>query len=297
MNNTFDFKRFALYARKHYWENKLYYLLLIAGAAVAIFLLTTEPTFTPKFSTPHNPITYIEGRFIRAFIFIGILFTIGVLSRSAAGMQGASFKMSSMLLPVSYQERFWFMIINSTIVTIIVFTSIFYAVTLYTESLYLFSDKIYAFKGLLNNGMPNIPAGLTSETFSSENIFSLSKLCPTTEKTVHKVGLYSMFISTYLYSIAVLIWGALTLNRIKRYKFAITILAHMVIIGALIALMAFITKNVMDGVTYNCDGLVIYSNENTIAENILYFTPLLLIFPLVYFFVSWKKLKSLEVYN
>ncbi len=297
MNNTFDIKRFALYARKHYWENKLYYLLLIAGAAVAIFLSTTELTFTPEFSTRNNPISSIENKFIGAFIFIGAAFTLGVLSRSAAGIQGASFKMSSMLLPVSYQERFWFMIINSTIVTIIAFISIFYAVTLYTESLYLFNDQIVVFKGLMHNGMPNIPAELTSETYNSGNIFSLSKLFPTVEKTAHKVGLYSMFISTYLYSIAVLIWGALTLNRIKRYKFAITILAHLVISGALLALMAYITTNVMDGLRYNYDGLVIYPQPNAIVENILYFTPLLLIFPLVYFFVSWKKLKSLEVYN
>lgn len=297
MNNTFSLKRFALYALKHYWENRVFYLLVILASALAVLFISTELTIFPFLKENYRDPSY---QFNMTFIIVGILFTTAVLGRSLSGLKDQNFKMNSMLLPVSFQERFWFIIFNSIVVSIVVYLSIFYSVISYVETLYYYGEGVFLFKGLIPIST-DLFIGVTFDNLETRDIFSLANLFQYDSfGALDFFGFCMIILSAYLYYISVIIYGVITLNRVKSYRVAITLLAHIAVIGVLIALLIYIgtqvTEDQFSGYYYGLH--VAYSPSIFRNEELIFkLTPILLIFPLVNLFVSWKKIKTLEIYK
>ena len=300
MNNTFCFKRFALYASKHYWENRLFYLLLIGIAFLAIVLIGTEFSFFPEIK--HNngyPMWGNGSRLYPAFFFVGIAFIIAVVSRSASGTKGDVFKMKDILLPVSFQERFWFIIFNSIVVATIVYLIVLYMACSYVELLYLFGDGVSVFKGLFPIVTVYLPKEIAVEALENRELFSFPELFQNNRlSAIESFGISVALLSAYLYCIAVMFWGSITFNRLKNFRIPITLLSHIVLIAGTIAGMVYIDQQVL-GVPHYYYGLGVYHTHIFLNDGDLIgkMTPILLIPSFVYFFVAWKKLKTLEVYN
>ena len=296
MNNTFCVKRFALYARKHYWENRLFYLLLIIISFLAIILFCTNFSLFSELIPNHNNEDsaytqfHIRVPFKQAFLIVGIVFILAVASRVVSGTKGAAFKMRDMLLPISFQERFWFMVINLIIIAPIVFLIIFIPASSYVESLYLFGDTHYLFKGLplISKEITAVEPMINVELFTFADFFDHNR-----RSGILSIVYYVNLFAFYLYCVAAMIWGSITFNRFKRFRLSITILSHIIII----LVMMFSLRSIINIAHWELkdhDGLHLYFADNMyyIILIFAYYVP-----SIVYFFVSWKKLKTLEIYN
>ncbi len=299
MNNTFNFKRFALYARKHYWENRKSYILLLLAVIVGIFLIET------KGSTSHVGTTNIDfqtraitQRFYIAFFVMLSIFTISITYLSIKGSKGQNLKMDGMLLPISFQEKFWFAIFNIMVVGNIVFFAGFYAITSYVDSLYYFTETSYIFKGIDYK----IKYGLTIEdtivNMKNSQLFSLAKFFKGSNLTY-----YTPIIFGYLYTVSTLMWFTISFPKLnKANAIIINYFSHALFISSISFAFVYIGSitigeiiNIQnENIQVIYDLPILLTKQSVILD---YVVPIFWILPMIYFWCAWKKLKTFNNYK
>ena len=299
MNNTFNFKRFALYARKHYWENRKSYILLLLAVIVGIFLIET------KGSTSHVGTTNIgfqtraiTQRFYIAFFVMLYIYTISITYLSIKGSKGQNLKMDGMLLPISFQEKFWFAIFNIMVVGNIVFFAGFYAITSYVDSLYYFTETSYIFKGIDYK----IKYGLTIEdtivNMKNSQLFSLAKFFKGSNLTY-----YTPIIFGYLYTVSTLMWFTISFPKLnKANAIIINYFSHALFISSISFAFVYIGSitigeiiNIQnENIQVIYDLPILLTKQSVILD---YVVPIFWILPMIYFWCAWKKLKTFNNYK
>ncbi len=293
MNDTFSLKRFGYYALRHYYENRLYYLFLIIATALAVLLATTEFRFFEQSVTTSQNSRHIEisPSFSIMFVFIGIAFSLFVIHKSTRGVSGKGLDINEMLIPCSHTERFAFMVLNSTIFAILVYSAIFSAVTSYTEGLYLYGNNVCIQRGLFCNA--DIPTEYIGKVAAKDQ-FSYGDLV-FHKGNSYKINLFMnvFIVSSYLFSVAALLWGAVTFKSYAIIKSAV--LHAVVVIGGLVALFVY-GMNLMSRIFTINDGFVsVYIPDFILMDNLLWISTLLPIPAFLYLLVTWLKLKNIEI--
>ena len=291
MNNTFSFKRFALYARKHYWENKMLYLItLIAFSVITLVILTKFGVFSEIVENEHAGVYKgYEKAAEGLYPFIGLIVITIFLNITAFGGKKEDYSSRSIMLPISYQERYLFVIFNIAIVAPIVFSLLYYALTSYVETLYYFGDGIRVFEGLLPLGY-TLPEGVRLEDLKQVELFSFTKffMLDDPQNFAFCQNHFHYKFSAF-YFISVMLWSSFSFTRFK-YSTVIVILAHILLGYGITRAFVYIVR--LDEVLYH-DGLQVICDQMFLPS---YFT-IVLILPLTYFVVAWLKLKKIEFHK
>lgn len=298
MNDKFDFKRFISYAKKHYWDNRVVYGIVI----LTVFLLTIftgakgHVTSMYNASALRDATSYVSSNFIGTFLFLGALFTAIFIFRSLSGYKAKNLSINDMLLPVSNLERFVFALIHSTIVAFTVFSLVFCLATSYVELLYSFdpTNQHYYFSGIFGLGRIEIAPNELS-TYTHKELFSL---WDTVFYSKHMQSKYlfafrSLTISAYFYFVAVIMWGVVTF---KKHSLILNILIH----GLFLVLFAAVGNKIINLILgYNNYLMPIYVADNDFRfRHLIYdLSPIMLIPAIVYFVITWLKLKNLSLYK
>ncbi len=134
MNDTFNLSRFAQLAYKHYWENKIKYLICILLTIAAMFLLSPVRMISFGATVTSDKLAM---PFVREFetirLFVVPLFCYVVASIGARA-ERRRVKMTDLLLPCSNLERFLFILLHSTVVAFLAAFVVYYGTSLFLES-------------------------------------------------------------------------------------------------------------------------------------------------------------------
>ena len=301
MNNTFNFKRFALYARKHYWENRKSYILLLLAVMVGVYTIEIKGLIYDAVNASNEIVVFkmqsIIKRFQNAFFIMLSIFTISITYLSIKGSKGVNFKMDGMLLPISFQEKFWFAILNIMVVGNIVFFAGFYIVTSYVDTLYYFTDNAYVFKGFLDKEIIS-QQGLAIEDMKNSQLFSLAKFFKGSNLTY-----YTPIIFGYLYTVSTLMWFTISFPKLnKANAIIINYFSHALFISSISFAFVYI-GNITIGEIINIqneniqviyDLPILLTKQSVILD---YVVPIFWILPMIYFWCAWKKLKTFNNYK
>ncbi len=298
MNNTFNFKRFALYARKHYWENRKSYILLLLAVMVGVYSIEIKGLIDDVATTNSQLIdSWMSGitqRFYSAFFIMLSIFTISITYLSIKGSKGQNLKMDGMLLPISFQEKFWFAIFNIMVVGNIVFFAGFYIVTSYVDTLYYFTESAYVFKGFISDDII-MPYGLEIEDMKNSQLFSLDKFFKWNTFTY-----YIPIIFVYLYTVSTLMWFTISFPKLNQAKaIIINYFSHALLIVISIFALTYIAQNaigdIMDIQHKNVQ--VVFDLSQFIFYSKVEYIYILCLLPITYFWCAWKKLKTFNNYK
>lgn len=292
MSNIFNLKRFGRYALLNYWFHKRQYLSAIAGVMVMlmIFLCNFKFAFTAvTWESNRLPIDRIIDDFTSGFYIAGLLFTVWIIGVSMRGINGISLTMHDMLIPVSTFERYLFAILNSTMVATLVYIVVFQLVSTCMESMYLFSDNGYVFKGFIGYNEEAVVNG----GFVNECHLSLKEIVsngfPSYTDVPRNIVINSIMI-LYTLTISIFMWGEITFQN--RGAVVLNILVHLAIGAAIVALFVLSPNET----TYRTGALhVSYVVDDFIKNNAIYALCLLYSLPIAYQWVVWKKLKNISV--
>ena len=202
--------------------------------------------------------------------------------------------MDGMLLPISFQEKFWFAIFNIMVVGNIVFFAGFYIVTSYVDTLYYFTESAYVFKGFISDDII-MPYGLEIEDMKNSQLFSLDKFFKWNTFTY-----YIPIIFVYLYTVSTLMWFTISFPKLNQAKaIIINYFSHALLIVITILALTYIAQNaigdIMDIQHKNVQ--VVFDLSQFIFYSKVEYIYILCLLPITYFWCAWKKLKTFNNYK
>ncbi len=291
MKDRFNWMRFFHYARMHYLNNGKSYL----GLMIASFILVVGCCTGWEVKSIHLTIesgsieNCITSYFSPTYALLGILFCLFVTYLSMRGLHGRWWGISDMMLPISSGERYLFMLLNSTVVSLSLYTLIFYLGGQYVESLYYFNgDLEYIYTGLFNTDgfdVASQPGFVHRNMFSLKSLFGIFIASPPDVVLSFCEGY--MFLVFLLVSIAM--WA-----HVSNINAVIALLLHLLIGGAVIYLISLILVPIPSTilahrVSFRMSSPIASESVERSLEIFVWITVVL------YQWVTWKKLKNYEV--
>ncbi len=300
--NNISIKRLWLYTKKHYWENRAYYILYIF---IAIFLTITG--LIDRYFEGHiayeDALQYSDYHVKNKFILTFFLFTLGsIVTFTVISSNAINKKLSSiheMLLPVTFKEKYLFIITNSLVVAPIIYMVIFMAIAPVASNLYMVDKEknICAERALFSSSV-NLEAEFDSPPkFEVAYKFHLSDLYKEIIGEVSdekKVVALSLFLACFLMSFSATLWGIVSF---RRFGVIFSMLIHLALLGGIVCLISRVQGDY--GINYSAVGDVRVAGSalEDFLNKSYNWSVLLLIFPLVYQFVIYKKIAFKEIYN
>lgn len=203
------------------------------------------------------------------------------------GINGRALTMHDMLIPVSTFERYIFAILNSTIVAVVVYVLLFQLTSTFVESMYLFSDNGYAFKGFLGyNGDTIVNGGFVNECNISLSDVITNAIHPNSSKAVE----INFYILSYTLLVSIFMWGEITFQSAGAPLK--TALLHIVAGALAVGLFAYTSFKTI----YPVDGIqVSFDMMESVNKYEIFLVMILYILPITYQWVIWKKLKNISL--
>lgn len=290
MNNIFNLTRFSNFALMNYWYHKKQYLGVMAATVVILLIVLCEGNFTftaVSWESNRLPIDRVINIFSRGFYFVGPLFTLMFIRISMQGINGRALTMHDMLIPVSTFERYIFAILNSTIVAVVVYVLLFQLTSTFVESMYLFSDNGYAFKGFLGyNGDTIVNGGFVNECNISLSDVITNAIHPNSSKAVE----INFYILSYTLLVSIFMWGEITFQSAGAPLK--TALLHIVAGAFAVGLFAYTSFKTI----YPVAGIqVSFDMMESVNKYEIFLVMILYILPITYQWVIWKKLKNISL--
>ncbi len=242
MNNTFSLDRFWLYTKKHYIENKRFYISLFASYALLTFFI--------NFNINNDIVGVIQLSNMqseyKAFYWIGLaIISLFSLSKSIKGIHEKPHAFNSYLLPITNLERIIFIILNSTVAIFAIYTFVIYVpITTILEQYYDVSIAVSHGVDITN-----------SNIYTIGNLFSVNIMSIT---DYEDWALYSIIsiIALSLNAYFVIFWGYATF---RKRAFLYTVLISM----GVSTIFQIMTSIIFVGASFG-NSLLNYSDSTTV---------------------------------
>ena len=148
MNEVFEYRRFGALARKYYRENRRLGIIFLGIIGIITFLcLCKFNPFLREYTQVENPaevsdfIQYYKGVYRQLFWGLYGLFALVVALHSLRDFVVKDKILNTLLLPASVFEKYVLAFLNSTVVLLVVYLLMFYALASVANS-YKFTQSI-----------------------------------------------------------------------------------------------------------------------------------------------------------
>ncbi len=272
MKNQFNLRRFWLYAKRHYYENKKLYIILLIVALI-MPLLQSLYGFSITVANRNG----VFQNYTIVYIMTLMIFSTIILLRTSRNIMS---RKHDIILPASNIEKYTFMILNSSVIPFVIYTFVFFfpvisIVELFTNpylgdltlsSLFSNGEGFH----LLSNSSSVIT--ITENSISSFGTFASPEL-------ISKTGAIFLYIT--------ILWGVISVK--DRLGVAYSIIIHTLIWLSLNSIISY-------------SGIVIsISSEDKEAAELFQGLGLMniinyiaLIVPISYIYALWRRFKNRE---
>ena len=167
MNEVFEYRRFGALARKYYRENRRLGIIFLGIIGIITFLcLCKFNPFLREYTQVENPaevsdfIQYYKGVYRQLFWGLYGLFALVVALHSLRDFVVKDKILNTLLLPASVFEKYVLAFLNSTVVLLVVYLLMFYALASVTNS-YKFTglNRLEYVSGSFGNQVPAMTPG------------------------------------------------------------------------------------------------------------------------------------------
>lgn len=312
MNEVFEFRRFGALARKYYRENRRLGVIFLAVAGIITFLcLCKFNPFLMEYTKVENPaeisafIQHYKGVYRQLFWGLYGLFALVIALYSLRDFVVKDKILNTLLLPASVFEKYVLAFLNSTVVLLVVYLLMFYALAAITSS-YKFTglNRLEYVSGSFGNQVPAMTPGQQVVRSEIGNVFDFMGeghlMNISSDQKELKYGkltngiVLNMAVIWFLYVMSVGMWGSVTF---RKHPFILTFLVHMIFLLALVAVSVWLGNKLFGaGPQLKPDELSFYG-VGEVVPHLPSFRWLLLfyIFPLTYQAVIWIKLKTKQI--
>lgn len=318
MNEVFEYRRFGALARKYYRENRRLGIIFLGIIGIITFLCLCK--FNPflreytKVVNPSDFIQYYKGVYRQLFWGLYGLFVLVVALYSLRDFVVKDKILNTLLLPASVFEKYVLAFLNSTVVLLVVYLLMFYALASVTSS-YKFTGindyQLEYVSGSFGNQVPVMTPGQEVVHTEIGNVFNFSEggfrgdtpwgmiNIPYDYQKELNYGkltngiVVNMVVIWFLYVMSVGMWGSVTF---RKHPFILTFLVHVIFLLALVAVSVWLGNKLFGAEPQmKPDELSFYGGE--VLPDLPSFRWLLVfyIFPLTYQAVIWIKLKTKQV--
>lgn len=280
MNDTFNLRRFVQLAYKHYWENKMIYMIF-AISTIVIILLTSPISFlaTRELNGSIHDITGLYTRSLNSTrMLLSPLFFYAVASFTTY-VERRRIKLVDRLLPCSNFERYLFIVLNSTVIALLAYFVMFYGTALFIESHIYANDHGQTLRvAILDFGRV-----VDTSIYHRVNIITPWMLLDLESLDLVRSGWINSFgYCLMLFVVLIAIW-----NNLSFRKSIWGLLLHVLIFGVMLYIFIyFVARLGMTNV-----GHINFIEKETIPWRLLFLIPLMFI-P-AYIYSSYQKLKRL----
>lgn len=311
MNEVFEYRRFGALARKYYRENRRLGIIFLGIIGIITFLcLCKFNPFLGEYTQVENPaevsdfIQYYKGVYRQLFWGLYGLFALVVALHSLRDFVVKDKILNTLLLPASVFEKYVLAFLNSTVVLLVVYLLMFYALASVTNS-YKFTglNRLEYVSGSFGNQVPAMTPGQEVVHTEIGNVFDFSEggylmniSYDQKELNYGKLTngiVVNMVVIWFLYVMSVGMWGSVTF---RKHPFILTFLVHVIFLLALVAVSVWLGNKLFGAEPQmKPDELSFYGGE--VLPDLPSFRWLLVfyIFPLTYQAVIWIKLKTKQV--
>ena len=311
MNEVFEYRRFGALARKYYRENRRLGIIFLGIIGIITFLcLCKFNPFLREYTQVENPaevsdfIQYYKGVYRQLFWGLYGLFALVVALHSLRDFVVKDKILNTLLLPASVFEKYVLAFLNSTVVLLVVYLLMFYALASVTNS-YKFTglNRLEYVSGSFGNQVPAMTPGQEVVHTEIGNVFDFSEggylmniSYDQKELNYGKLTngiVVNMVVIWFLYVMSVGMWGSVTFLK---HPFILTFLVHVIFLLALVAVSVWLGNKLFGAEPQmKPDELSFYGGE--VLPDLPSFRWLLVfyIFPLTYQAVIWIKLKTKQV--
>lgn len=291
MNERFSINRFGALALKYYRENRKMNLVIIGIMFVTTFLCLCEfNPFMPEYTVTLTQsakdafVRHYQMMYTHTFWGLLLLFSMVAAARSFKWIVMPHKMMNALLLPASNFEKFLLGFLHSTWVVGIVYLLVFYA-TAWLVSSYKYAgvEQLELVKGALGMMVPDTAAGGGIVRPGVGNIFQLGSNPFLFQEEVesYKGVVWGGFIGIWLYVISIFMWGSVTFR--KRVGI-LTVLLHFLVF----LLVGYGLVRIAMAFSGRLEGLEDVGEVDIPSP---YWSLFFYVFPLVYLFVTWLKLR------
>ena len=298
-------------ARKYYRENRRLGIIFLGIIGIITFLcLCKFNPFLREYTQVENPaevsdfIQYYKGVYRQLFWGLYGLFALVVALHSLRDFVVKDKILNTLLLPASVFEKYVLAFLNSTVVLLVVYLLMFYALASVTSS-YKFTglNRLEYVSGSFGNQVPAMTPGQEVVHTEIGNVFNFSEggylmniSYDQKELNYGKLTngiVVNMVVIWFLYVMSVGMWGSVTF---RKHPFILTFLVHVIFLLALVAVSVWLGNKLFGAEPQmKPDELSFYGGE--VLPDLPSFRWLLVfyIFPLTYQAVIWIKLKTKQV--
>ena len=183
MNEVFEYRRFGALARKYYRENRRLGIIFLGIIGIITFLcLCKFNPFLREYTQVENPaevsdfIQYYKGVYRQLFWGLYGLFALVVALHSLRDFVVKDKILNTLLLPASFFEKYVLAFLNSTVVLLVVYLLMFYALASVTNS-YKFTglNRLEYVSGSFGNQVPAMTPGQEVVHTEIGNVFDFSE--------------------------------------------------------------------------------------------------------------------------
>ena len=183
MNEVFEYRRFGALARKYYRENRRLGIIFLGIIGIITFLcLCKFNPFLREYTQVENPaevsdfIQYYKGVYRQLFWGLYGLFALVVALHSLRDFVVKDKILNTLLLPASVFEKYVLAFLNSTVVLLVVYLLMFYALASVTSS-YKFTglNRLEYVSGSFGNQVPAMTPGQEVVHTEIGNVFNFSE--------------------------------------------------------------------------------------------------------------------------
>ena len=254
MNEVFEYRRFGALARKYYRENRRLGIIFLGIIGIITFLcLCKFNPFLREYTQVENPaevsdfIQYYKGVYRQLFWGLYGLFALVVALHSLRDFVVKDKILNTLLLPASVFEKYVLAFLNSTVVLLVVYLLMFYALASVTSS-YKFTglNRLEYVSGSFGNQVPAMTPGQEVVHTEIGNVFDFSEggylmniSYDQKELNYGKLTngiVVNMVVIWFLYVMSVGMWGSVTF---RKHPFILTFLVHVIFLLALVARFTF----------------------------------------------------------
>ena len=255
MNEVFEYRRFGALARKYYRENRRLGIIFLGIIGIITFLcLCKFNPFLREYTQVENPaevsdfIQYYKGVYRQLFWGLYGLFALVVALHSLRDFVVKDKILNTLLLPASVFEKYVLAFLNSTVVLLVVYLLMFYALASVTNS-YKFTglNRLEYVSGSFGNQVPAMTPGQEVVHTEIGNVFDFSEggylmniSYDQKELNYGKLTngiVVNMVVIWFLYVMSVGMWGSVTF---RKHPFILTFLVHVIFLLALVAVSVWL---------------------------------------------------------
>ena len=255
MNEVFEYRRFGALARKYYRENRRLGIIFLGIIGIITFLcLCKFNPFLREYTQVENPaevsdfIQYYKGVYRQLFWGLYGLFALVVALHSLRDFVVKDKILNTLLLPASVFEKYVLAFLNSTVVLLVVYLLMFYALASVTSS-YKFTglNRLEYVSGSFGNQVPAMTPGQEVVHTEIGNVFDFSEggylmniSYDQKELNYGKLTngiVVNMVVIWFLYVMSVGMWGSVTF---RKHPFILTFLVHVIFLLALVAVSVWL---------------------------------------------------------